>query len=335
MAAAAFGIVAGSTMTSVVASNDGERKKAAPRSAIMTVGVAVWPPGMCGKTEESHTRTPLTPMTRRSGVTTASLPVPILHVPVRALAVWTVSLMYSAICLSVFTAGPGKTSSPKYSPHLGWFPSLRPSLMPSMSVWRSASLERYPASMQGRTWVLEELRRTEPCDLARQATLWNEYPSGWFLLLRNWVKVVIPSGERARAARKRICKSGCPVEDAVRTKAPWSHPVEVSNPLLNRNHFKTGKGLVIPKRRSKDVTLTPFFLVLKETTAAGWSCKFCPTLGLSCTTGIPNSARCLLGPIPLHMSSCGDAMAPPVTKTSPPFFNLALNCVHVSSPIKS
>lgn len=74
-------------MTSVVATSLGLRKKAAARSAIMTVGVAVWPPGMMGMVEESATRTPLTPITLRSGVTTASFPVPILQVPVSALAV--------------------------------------------------------------------------------------------------------------------------------------------------------------------------------------------------------------------------------------------------------
>ena len=147
-----------------------------------------------------------------------------------------------------------------------------------------------------------------------------------FLVFRNWVKVVIPSGPTARAARNRIWRSGWPVDALVLTKAPWSHPVEVRRPVLKRNHCKTGMGLVFPNIRSFDVTLTPFLGVLKETTAAGWSWRFSPTLGLSWTTGIPWDLRCLDGPIPLHMSNWGDPIAPLQTKTSPPGFKLALNC---------
>ena len=47
---------------------------------------------------------------------------------------------------------------------------------------------------------------------ARVATAWKEYPSPWLRVLRNCVKVVMPSGPSARAARNRICRSACSEE---------------------------------------------------------------------------------------------------------------------------
>lgn len=90
-----------------------------------------------------------------------------------------------------------------------------------------------------------------------------------FFVFRNCVNVVIPSGPTARAARKRIWRSGWSDDASVRTNAPWSHPVEVNKPLFVSNHWRTGRGLVWPNIRSLEVTLTPFFGVLNETTAAG------------------------------------------------------------------
>eukprot|EP00539_Tryblionella_compressa_P008840 CAMPEP_0178782362 /NCGR_PEP_ID=MMETSP0745-20121128/3110_1 /TAXON_ID=913974 /ORGANISM="Nitzschia punctata, Strain CCMP561" /LENGTH=94 /DNA_ID=CAMNT_0020439799 /DNA_START=166 /DNA_END=450 /DNA_ORIENTATION=- len=94
-------------MISVVPISAELRMNAAALSAIMTVGVAVCPPGIIGIAEESATRTPLTPITQRSGETTASFSVPILQVPTKAFAVCSVPLIYSSISSSVCTSIPG------------------------------------------------------------------------------------------------------------------------------------------------------------------------------------------------------------------------------------
>ena len=107
-------------------------------------------------------------------------------------------------------------------------------------------------------------------------------------------------------------------------KAPWSHPVEVRRPDLKRAHWMMGNGFRPPHFRSSDVTLTPFFGQLNPTTVAGWSWRFSPTESLSQITSMPISFKCFPGPIPLHIRICGEPMAPPVTRTSPPSFNVAL-----------
>ena len=180
------------------------------------------------------------------------------------------------------------TSSPTYSSN--WAPSFLLSLMPSLKVAMSAGSDKYPPSMMGLTCVLEEANLTLPQLLARVATLWKEYPSGWFLVLRNcsersdcedlvrycsqfvsirvaaltWVKVVMPSGPMALAGRNRIWRSAC-ASAPVLTKAPWSHPTEVSSPLPLVNHLRIGMGLLslVPLILSLLVTLTPFFGVSK------------------------------------------------------------------------
>mmetsp|Transcript_35594 Transcript_35594/g.94144 ORF Transcript_35594/g.94144 Transcript_35594/m.94144 type:complete len:218 (-) Transcript_35594:831-1484(-) len=143
----------------------------------------------------------------------------------------------------------------------------------------------------------------------------------------------MPSALIARAARNRICRSGlckAPCGDdaaaaGVRKKPPWSQPVEVRGPRPWRAQSSRGPGCgsAVPATRSFEVTETPLWLGghSKETTAAGWSCKFMPTAGTSLTTSIPCSFRWLAGPTPESIRSCGEWRAPPVRRTSPPLAN--------------